>query len=367
MNTTWYAPPCLKLVLCLGSLFLSIICLAACDPVRQLSKVDLGDVHPPELASQQIADDGSLHLVFDEAVSLVPDSLHLNIGSTGSTAARSSTGSISLQPGVVTPGREIDLVIAEPTEPGREYAVEIAVRDPAGNSLTLVVPFFGPNPHPAALRLNEVLPKLSSSHRDSLELLVTSGGNLGGATVFLGLPDDYDACYTFPAMVVKTGDFVILHCKPEGKPGEIDETDGVASASGLNASPQARDFWWRDAPGLPDETGIISLAANPLGQIKDAVFYSNKTTVAGKDYRSFGTKKLLDRAEELQRLGAWKCQQTTIAVEDAASSVGLTSTRSLCRDANASDSDRSSDWHVVPSGKASLGGVNADERYLATN
>ncbi len=356
----------------LGIVLLVLGNLFSCDPVQELAKVDIGDVSPPELLSQEITDAGTIQLDFSENIELVPDSLHFSQGPSTAVQGQANqhpapnisrqvkAGSRSLED-----QHELVLHIDCPTEPGREYAVEVAVRDNAGNSLTLVLPFYGPNPHPASLCLNELLTKSSTKNRDCIEILVTANGNLGGETVFLGVSDDYDACFTFPAIAVKAGDFVLLHCKPEGIAAEIDEIGSIEQSGGLNASSTARDFWWRDAPGLPDDTGIVTVANNPLGHIKDAVFYSNKVTVAGKDYRSFGTKKLLDRAEKLVASQAWKSREGAIAVEDAAVSTGLTSTRSLCRDASSTDSNQATDWHIVPSSQASLGVPNSEERYTA--
>jgi hypothetical protein len=352
--------------------------LAGCDPAAELPSSNLGDLRPPSLVSQTIDDDGHVRLVFDEAVSLDDGSLRFDTGPDGQgqlSTGPAATIDRATDEGEAHPASaELELAVRGHLDPGREYAVELRVQDPAGNSLTLVLPFWGPNPRPPALIINEVLSKSSTRNRDTVEILVTKGGNLGGASLFLGLPMDFDACYTFPAIEVKAGDYLLLHCKPEGIPGEIDETACpgdpaqlaaiLARASGLNASPLARDFWWRDAPGLPDDCGIVTLANTPLGKVKDALFYSNKTTVAGKEYRSFGTKKMLDRAEELQRSGMWRSAGTAIMVEDAASSAGLTATRTLCRDPAGGDTDQARDWHIVPSGKTSLGAANLPDVYI---
>jgi hypothetical protein len=355
--------PCLLSASRFGLAFSLGFLLLACDPVQELAKTDLGDIRPPELNHQEIADDGTIRLVFDEAVSLIPDSLQLSVGPSDTASPDPAPTIRQGAPGATA--QELILVIDGQTQPGREYAVELTVQDQAGNDLTMIIPFYGANPHPAGLRINEALTKISTKNRDCLEFIITCSGNLGGLSVFLGVPEDYDACYSFPPIDVSQGDFVLLHCKPESIPGELDELEGITVASGLNSSPLARDFWWQEAPGLPDDTGIITVANNPAGLIKEALFYSNKLTVAGKDYRSFGTKKLMDRADALQAAAAWKCQQAIIAVEDAARSEGMTSTRTLCRTPDSSDSDQALDWHIVPTGQASLGAPNSAELYVA--
>jgi hypothetical protein len=349
------------------ALVLTALALSACDPMPELRRVDLGDVRPPTLLGQTIADDGRIRLVFDEAVILVPDSLRLTVGPPASSPGRQRRNggirSLENPDSRTAEGTEISFEVTGPTEPGREYALEAAVRDSAGNSLNVVLPFYGPNPQPADLAINELQTRLSVRNRDALELLVRRGGNLGGITVFLGVPLDFDASFTFPDIEVATGDYLVLHCKPEGKPGEVDETGPTDRADGPNCLPGARDFWWRGAPGLPDETGIVTLAGNPLGSIKDAVFYTNKATVAGKDWRSFGTRKMMDRADALLEAGAWSAATHQIAPEDGCRSAGLTSTRSLCRDSGSRDSDSAADWHIVPTRKATIGSANSDEKY----
>ena len=349
----------MKLILPAMSILILVVAVAliGCDAIGEIRHLDLGDVSPPQLNAQTIQDTGTITLEFDEPVTLHNGSLHLN----------SEDSAIQVQPdaGANTIGaKKISLEIQGETIPGKQYSLELMVEDTNQNSLNIVMPFYGPNRNPARLIISEVLTAISSKNRDTIELYAQKGGNIGGITLFWGTTTDFDFAWSLPALEVRQGDYILLHCKPENLPAEQDELNDVLASGGKNASPLARDFWLRDAPGLPDTTGILCLAENPLGAIKDALFYTDKLSVAGKDYRSFGTKKLLERAERLQAEGAWKCRGDLIVVEDAARSENLTATRSLNRGSNQADTDSAADWHIVPTNQTSLGTRNNDAVYI---
>lgn len=335
---------------------LSAAIIMSCDPMGEIRKMDLGDITPPILNSHVVQDLGIVTLEFDEEVSLQAGSLRLN----------SCDEQIGVHPLAADESfsRQICLQIDGQSLPGKQYSLELVVEDKHQNSLSIVMPFYGPNPQAAQLLINEILTSISSKNRDTLELWAQRGGNIGGITIFWGLPGDFDYAWSLPALEIQAGDYLLIHCKPENLPEEIMELSDILASGGKNSSPLARDFWLFDAPGLPDSSGIISLADNPLGKIRDAVFYSDKITISGKDYRSFGTKKLLDRAEILQGSNVWKVSGELIMVEDAAQTGSLTATRSINRRADHGDTDSAADWHVVPSGQTSLGSANNDEIYI---
>jgi hypothetical protein len=90
------------------------------------------------------------------------------------------------------------------------------------------------------------------------------GGNLAGLTLFIGSPGLHDLRYVFPACSVASGEFIILHLKPQGLPEELDELDDVTLSGGLDASAVARDFWVRGEPGaLSGKNGVVTLSVSP--------------------------------------------------------------------------------------------------------
>lgn len=331
---------------------------AACDPVPDIRAIDWGDLSPPSLIEQTIETDGTITLDFDEAISIVSDTLRLEPGL-----------DLTREPYHPDPAdsSKIALSIGGNAIPGAPYTFELSVSDGAGNDIFVVLPFYGPNPHPARLLINEVLTKSSTNNRDAVELYVSEGGNLGGIAFTVGTVRNYDHRLIFPAREVETGDYIIVHCKPEGSPDEIDEAVSKTASGGKNSSPSAWDFWVKDSSGLPDTTGIVSVAKTAMGPYIDAVFYTDKITEEGKDYRSFGTRKMMERADELASVGAWIKSSGNIRTEDGARSTGLTATRSLSRSVSRGDSNSLADWHVVPSGGLTLGGSNTDEVYVAAS
>ena len=334
---------------------LLLLTIASCDPVPEMRSADWGDLHPPTLVEQSIETSGTIRLTFDEDVEIVTGSVHLEPGL-----------SLVQEPDHPDPGNKkvLSMSIGGNAVPGAPYTFEISVADSAGNDIYVVLPFYGPNAHPAKLLMNEVLTKSSANNRDAIEFLVIESGDLGGLTCAIGMSQDFDARYIFPSRQVSAGEFVIVHCKPEGIPEEKDEVANKTQSGGKNASPAAWDFWMRDSTGLPDTSGIVTLARTPMGPIDDALFYTDKVSEDGKDYRSFGTKKLMDRADALTASKAWKTKSPTIVVEDGANSTGCTATRTMCRNTLLTDTNAASDWHIVPSGSLSLGAANTNAVYV---
>jgi len=329
-----------------------ILAVSACNPVEDLSKGSLGDVQAPMLVSQEVDRDGHVELSFDEDVDLDANSLKSD----------ASSPPVAAEPKNKAKGKRVVAVdTTKGSTPGKAYSMAAGVKDKSGNTTRVVVPYFGANTRLPKVLINEVLTKSSTTMRDAVELYVQSDGNLAGLTLLSGIPEDSDSSYTFKSLEVQAGDYLVVHFKPEGGAGEVDEYDSPSASSGRNVSALARDFWVLEGKGIPDANGVLVLCENPLGKALDAVFWSDKTTQEGKEGDAFGTKKLKERVAFLSKVGAWKGSGKVLQVEDAVRSDKLTATRSLCRSESITDSDKASDWHTVPSGKSSLGARNTDE------
>lgn len=323
--------------------------LGACS-VAPEDEVVWGDLSAPSVIAERMDEQGLLELEFDEDVELDEESLRASGGATPEV--------------LIDKGRILSLDTKPGTVAGKAYALAMSAEDKAGNTTSMVIPYYGDNPRLSRVLINELACKSSSTIRDAIELQVLSDGNLAGLTVYIGNPDDNDGFVTFADIEVKSGDFIVVHCKAEGLAGEVDESSDWSASAGKNALPGVLDIWMPGAPGLGDTSGVVLVCDKPLGSVMDAVFYSDKKTESGKEYESFGTKKLLERVRYLHERKAWFGAGNKIAVEDAASSVGLTSTRTLCR-LNLTDNSDRRDWAVVASSRASLGKVNSNELYQA--
>ncbi len=348
--------PAKSLVLMFGILLPFLMVLAACkhpSTAEPQSQLGYGDFLAPQLTKHQVCSDGRVLMTFDEPVQLLKDSLILDGGLSVANDQQLSDAYLS----------DFEILMAAPSTPGQQYNMGLTVRDQSGNMLRIVLPFFGPNTNPAQLIINEVLTKVSSKNSDAVEFLVKRAGNLAGLCFFLGSPEDYEHRFIFPNMLVKKDELIVLHLKPEGLTQEVNETSSKSASGGKNAQPDAWDFWLKEGAGLPDSHAIISLAETPLGPLMDCLYYGDKESQEGKDYLSFGSSRMLSRAQFLEQEAVWALADASIRVEDAASSVGLTGTRSLNRKTGISPNGKQA-WYVCESSGASIGLPNSLAVYV---
>jgi hypothetical protein len=332
-----------------GLLFAAALSTAACAPFQSTDAPASPDLVPPVLVKAVAAAADRIVLEFDESPSLAPDSLELKPDlSVSAHEVRDKT---------------IVLTTAGAQAVGREYMLRLTVADAAGNSAWLIVRLYGFNPAPPRLLINEFITQGSATHPDLVEVRVMTGGNLGGLCFCSGTADINKYRFVFPPRLVATGDFILLHLKPQNLPVEIDETGAIDASGGLDASPVAYDFWVKDGSGLSGNNGVLSLYTQPDGALIDAVLYCNRASDSDTEYRGFGSADLMAQADELCAAGGWQAQGAKVAPEDAVNPTGSTATRSLCRSSGSADANGKSDFHIVPTKKSSFGRENSDEVY----
>jgi hypothetical protein len=324
-----------------------MLLLAACGPVADLREKLEPDLAPPTLQGVRVREQ-RLELTFDEIPVCAPDTVLVQPPLALESVTVEATRLCLSLPGQVA---------------GRRYGVELTVSDARGNSLSLVTELYGYNPSRPKLLVNELTPRGSSAHPDLIELKVLESGDMAGVVLYQGTPSSWDARLVFPALAVKRGEFILVHCRPQGVPEEQDETGAMDQSGGLDASATAYDFWMRGGPGLNGNNGVVSLFDRPGGSILDGVLYSNRSSSSDTQYRGFGSAETLERAEELVREGGWAASGKTVRPEEAVNPEGSTATRSLCRSSASEDTDRAADWHVVPTRGSTFGAENSDERY----
>jgi len=327
---------------------LSALCmLGGCGPFPD-ARAPAVDLRPPQVESVEAVDPTHMQVRFDEDATLL--------------AQRTRISPALAIAGVRSDGR-LTIITGEAQVPGRPYVLETEALDARGNSSSFMAEFFGFNGNVPALLINELTPRGSSTHPDLTELAVLSDGNMGGVVLYNGTPGSYESRLIFPALAVRKGSFLVVHWKPAGMPGEVDETGDPSSSFGLDVCSTAWDFWVRGSTGLGGNNGVLALYERSGGSCIDAVLYSNRTSESDARYRGFGSAEMLSRAEEAVRDGAWKAAGARVTPEDAVSPEGSTGTRSLCRRADGADTDTAADWHVVPTSKASFGKANSDEVF----
>jgi hypothetical protein len=329
---------------------LVLLPLASCGPLPDTRSRDV-DLMPPQLQSVQAVGPAEISLSFDEDAALCAEKTRI----TPPLDVTDVTG----------PSKNI-ILRGHDQEPGRLYTLEGEAQDARGNSTSFAAQFSGFNSRVPRLLINEFTPRGSGNHPDLVELKVLTSGNMGGVVFLVGTPGSYEARMLFPSFEVKAGNFIVIHLKPAGDPDEVDETKDATASQGFDASPEAFDFWLRDGRGMGGNNGVLTLCERPGGGCLDGVLYSNRTIQSDESYGGFGTEEMRTRAEELVKMGGWKCAGDRVTPEDGINPEGSTGTRSICRSGSSADSGRPEDWHIVPTRGASFGAVNSDEVYSQT-
>ncbi len=327
---------------------LAAVAIAGCAPRPAWDPRSLGDIVPPVLERAGMDPSGALEMRFDEPVAVVE-------------------GSLLVEPPVQPPevrasGRSILLLVRDQVR-GAEYRLEVTVEDAAGNSTALITRFFGFNPEVPRLLVNELTPRGSADHPDLVELKVLSDGDLAGVTLYQGTASDWTDRIVFPTCRVRSGEYILLHFRPQGTPEERDETGPRDASGGADASPTALDFWVRGGQGLGGNNGVVALYDRPGGEILDAILYSNRASDSDSAYGGFGSASTLARARELAEHGGWIAAAGSVRPEDAVSPEGSTATRSIARGRAGVDTNTRDDWHITPTRGATWGTANTDERY----
>ncbi len=333
-----------------GPALLGVLVLAGCVPELVSDALEPRDLTPAGVVAWDSSGSRELLVEFDEEIHPAP----------GGFAAAPDLGVLE----TLAEGSRLRIRTGADAAPGRAFSLEGLVEDASGNTTSFVLPFWGYNPALPRVVINEALTQGSSAHPDALELRSLEAGNLAGLAFFVGTPGHPVLRYVFPDCEVAAGAFIVLHMSPQGIPQEIDETEDPTASGGLDAAPEARDFWYRDGGGaLPGENGVLTLCRSPTGGLVDALLYSARTSESDSKYLGFGSQALLAQARDLASAGAWGFSGEDVRPEDAARSSGTTSTRTLCRSRDSGDSDSGSDWHVVPTRGSTIGSENTDERY----
>lgn len=323
----------------------------SCAPLPPIPFVTDADLAAPLVTDLRLASPLELEVAFDEPVSVVS-------GPHGSE----SVGEVSVRSDG-EPAPAVTFRFEEAPSPEREHHVEAQVADEAGNHLRFVARFYGQNPLLPAMVINELTTQGSGNHPDLVEIRVLTDGNLAGACVYEGVPGNWEQRLVFPSLDVVAGDYVVVHFRPEGIPEEVNETAVRDASGGLDASPEAWDFWVEGGTGLSGNNGAISLCENPLGGYIDAVLYSNRTSDSDERYRGFGSTKVMNRADALAAAGEWTYSGEAVAPEDAVDPDPSTGTRSMARGSDGEDTNSRLDWHITPTRGLTPGTVNTDEVY----
>jgi hypothetical protein len=329
------------------ALSLTVIGFVSCSPITELKDLKDLDLSPPVLMGVRTLDSQSLELCFNEPATIDRETLSIEP---------------NLQTTFLQGDEKVILIGVENQLPGQKYSLKATLEDQHHNSVSILTCFYGFNPQAPVVKINEFTTRGSGNHPDVAELKVLKEGNMGGLVLYQGTPENWKDRLVFPAFSVSSGDFILVHYKPQGTSDEIDETQQKDVSGGYDASDTAFDFWIQDGGGISGNNGVLSLYERPGGPIIDGILYSNRTSDSDERYLGFGTKDTMERALELHESGGWIAEQERIRPEDGINPEGSTGTRSICR-RKGDDTDTRLDWYIVPTRHASFGEDNSEEVY----
>lgn len=342
-----------------GVAMLLLLAPVACAPLPRIPYAPDADLVPPGIVEIGFQSARQLAVVFDEPCRLVEDSLLAGPTLSANRVTAGLPGNDDAR-GV---SRNLLFTFSAPPDPATEHSVEAQVADPAGNHLRFVARFHGLNELLPAMIINEFTTQGSATHPDFVEIRVLTDGNLAGACLYEGTPEEWSDRFILPDLSVQAGDFIIVHFKPEGIPAEVNEVTARDISGGIDASDAAWDFWVDEGDGLSGNNGTITLCENPIGGVLDAVLYSNRTRDSDERYRGFGSTSVMAAADYLAEEEAWKANGE-LYPEDAIDPEDSTATRSISRSSSGADSNTKDDWHITPTRGLTPGASNNDDIYV---
>ena len=308
-----------------------------------------GDITPPTLTSIVMQDSRTVIMEFDEKISKQSPTVDID----------TNTDISSLQ--VVN--NTLTFQLQEETTPGREYTITAQVQDLRGNSSLIVEKIYGYNPHVPQILINEFTTEGTRSRPDIVELLVLSDGNTAGITLHEGGIDTYRQAVILPSIQVSTGDFIIVHFRPDTNASLTNETSSKTESTHPQSYSTAWDVFSTENIGIANANGSLTLLANPRYTPLDAVVYSDKADNATQKYRGFSNRTVYAWITEIEAASQWQFASDILMPSDAIYPVDSTSTRSISRNSQAHDTNTAQDWHITPTRGATFGNQNTDDVY----
>ncbi len=331
------------------NIFLYLSILYSCAPIDVKTGEIPENVSSPKITGIKIAESRKIEFIFSKQVDSSSPFFEIN----------PPIGEIYCE----TIDKSIVIIMSEDQLPGLEYFIKGRVKDNNGNSLSFSTKFYGFNPHIPKIVINEFTTNGSVTHPDLVELFISAGGNMAGVVFYAGCGCINDQELIFPPFEVTSGEYIVIHTKPQGIPEEIDETGAKDASKGIDAALYARDFWVKGGAGLSGNNGALTVFSSPGGNLLDAVLYSNRTSSSDDKYQGFGSTDMLHKADCISEKQGWFFAGEKITPEDCVDPQLSTATRSISRNSKSDDINTKIDWHIVPTSGYTFGKINNDAVY----
>ncbi len=222
--------------------------------------------------------------------------------------------------------KKVDLTLPFQTEIGKKYTLEAVVADSAGNTLSQTCTFTGFNSRVPLLALTEVFNGYDKSKGgEYVELAILSDGNMAGLELLVAgdQKKENKGTYTFPALEVKKGNFVILHLRTnETWTGAVDEDEqNMGLSTAPYSSNSAIDLWVKNAKASIAYDDVIVLKNSANSKIIDALLFCQSASLENPWPDNYST--LLSQVEKsgiwLDKEGQPSSEKKDSIVDDATS------------------------------------------------
>ncbi|MCL2758994.1 MAG: hypothetical protein FWD22_02145 [Treponema sp.] len=274
---------------------------------------------------------------------------------------------ISFQPELsvdsVENGKTVRVKLGEKPESGKLITTEILAEDEKRNTINVLVSFRSRNDRMPDLVINEICTEYANAAAgrkpEFIELKMRSDGNLGAMRVVIrgNTAASRLTTFEFSPVEVKKGDYIVLHLRTYDENNKDEYGDNLAESGGVNASPNARDFWIPGTAKLIHKTSFVYVLDQD-DEVIDAVILSEKPD-------SWWTKDYFaEAAEFLFNKGVWISPEGGICrPEDVVISSGTTNTRTICRDETMEETGTPQAWYITVTSGATPGRLNNPNRY----
>lgn len=312
-------------------LILSVMILISCSNETTFSlPIDIlsnKDITPPEFLGYVMVSSNKIELHFNEKILISKNNF---------PSYKTKINSFNLE-----------LTFEKPLKAGERRNITGRVKDLSGNSTNFTITIWGKNEEIPPMYINEITTHSTTKYPPRTEIYILSDGNIGGLTLYSGIPSDYDFKFIFPEKKVKKGNFIVIwwmkkKCDVKYLNNEIDYSVETSYTP-------------------PTNNGIQTLAISPSpdSKIIDAIIYSSSNTISSK---GFGNKINLRRVEKLKNLKAWE-GKGKFCNSWAVDSLNSTGTRSISRIHGMNDSNTKKDWYITKTRGATFGTPNLSLPY----
>ncbi|MBQ0162146.1 MAG: hypothetical protein KBS84_03165 [Treponema sp.] len=201
--------------------------------------------------------------------------------------------------------KDVVFEVKDKTQIGKCYALFASVKDPAGNSLSFTIPFYGENKNFPVVVISEISDNYEKAkHKvEFIELYCVTSGNFFGLELYTASDE---RSFRLPCVEVSKGEYVVVHLRKTDEEGmcisELGDNLNLSTATGSVSG--ARDIWIdSEESALSGTAEIVLLKNKARSVIVDCVMYCTR------DYQeensNWKSEKLINIAELCKQNSLW--------------------------------------------------------------